>query len=169
MIVISDSGPLRYLVLIEEEHFLPALFGAIVIPSYVAAELTQKNTPSTVRLWMEQSPEWAKIASSYSPLAHISSALDLGEREAIALAEELSADLLLVDDGAARREATRRELPVMGTLGILDLAAEHGHADFSAAARKLMQTNFRASGKLIQFFLERDALRKQRYGKEQTP
>ena len=50
--------------------------------------------------------------------------------------------------------------PVEGTLGILDLAAEHGLADFSDAVGRLMQTNFRASGKLIQFFMDRDARRK---------
>jgi predicted nucleic acid-binding protein len=53
-------------------------------------------------------------------------ALGSGEREAIALAEELSADGLLVDDYAARVEALGRGIPVFGTLAILDLAAEEG-------------------------------------------
>ena len=57
-------------------------------------------------------------------------------------------------------EAARRKIPVQGTLGILDLAAEHDFIDFSKALNKLMRTNFRASTKLIQFFLDRDALRK---------
>jgi glycerate kinase len=45
---------------------------------------------------------------------------------------------------------------------MLDLAAEHGLTQFPAAAKKLSQTNSRASGKLIQFFLDRDARRKER-------
>jgi len=48
---------------------------------------------------------------------------------------------------------------VLGTLGILDLAAEQGLVDFRAAVGKLLATNFRAGSKLIQYFLERDAAR----------
>jgi predicted nucleic acid-binding protein len=51
--------------------------------------------------------------------------LGAGEREAIALAEELKAGLLL-DDGKARREARRRGLAVTGTLAVLAAAAENG-------------------------------------------
>ena len=49
--------------------------------------------------------------------------LDPGEREAIALAEELQADQLLLDGADARREAARRNLPFIGTLGVLREAA----------------------------------------------
>ena len=76
------------------------------------------------------------------------------------MAEELDADALLVDDEAARIEASRRNIPIQGTLGILDLAAEHGLADLPDAIQRLQGTNFRASRKLIQFFLDRDAQRK---------
>ena len=160
MIVIADSSPLRYLVLIQEVHLLPILYDTIVLPPGVVGELTQKNSPSPVRLWMEHLPEWVTVKQPRFPLPLFPSGLDLGEREAIALAEELAADVLLADDGAARHEAARRNIPVQGTLGILDLAAEHDLADFSDAVRRLMQTNFRASGKLIQFFMDRDAQRK---------
>jgi len=57
-------------------------------------------------------------------------------------------------------EAVNRNIPVQGTLGVLDLAAEHGLVDFENAVEKLRKTNFRASKKLIQFFSERDAQRK---------
>jgi predicted nucleic acid-binding protein len=141
-------------------QLLPVLFGAIVIPSGILAELTQKSTPHPVQIWMLNLPEWVTVRSPLIPLPVFPSALDLGEREAIALAEELAADVLLADDGAARREAIRRSIPVQGTLGVLDLAAEHGLVDFPNAIRKLTQTNFRASEKPIQFFMDRDALRK---------
>lgn len=162
MIVIADSSPLRYLVLIQQVHLLPVLFGTIVIPPGIVDELTRKATPPPVRFWMEHLPEWVAVRSPRVPLPIFPSVLDLGEQEAIALAEELAADLLLADDGAARREAARRKIPVQGTLGILDLAAGHGLVDFPDAARRLTETNFRASGKLIQFFMDRDALRKKR-------
>ncbi len=125
MIVIADSGPLRYLVFIEQVHLLPLLYGKIVVPSGVAHELTQAATPALVRAWMEQSPEWMTVRSPRTALPELSPLLGAGEREAIALAEELAADVLLVDDEAARLEACRRNIPVQGTLGILDIAAEH--------------------------------------------
>jgi predicted nucleic acid-binding protein len=67
---------------------------------------------------------------------------------------------LLVDDEAARREAMRRQIPIQGTLGVLDLAAEHGLVDMRMALRRLEQTNFRASRKLIDVFIERDIARR---------
>jgi predicted nucleic acid-binding protein len=160
MIVIADSSPLRYLVLIREIELLPIVYGNIILPPSVVFELTQMSTPRPVRVWMEHLPDWVTVVPPRMPLTVFPSALDLGEREAISLAMELSADLLLADDGAARTEAARRKIPIQGTLGILDLAAEHGFVDFSKALNRLMQTNFRASTKLIQFFLDRDARRK---------
>lgn len=160
MIVIADSSPLRYLVLIEEVHLLPALYGAIVIPPGVVNELTQTETPQRVRDWMEDLPQWVTVKHPSMPLPVFPSILGIGEQEALALAEELAADALLADDGAARLEARRRRIPVQGTLGILDLAAEHGLANFPDAIQRLQATNFRASGKLIQFFLDREIQRK---------
>lgn len=162
MIVIADSSPLRYLVLIEEVHLLPALYRRIVVPPGVVAELSQPDTPQPVRIWMEHLYDWVTIQSPRTPLPDFPTNLGVGERQALALAEELIADVLLADDEAARLEAGRRKIPVQGTLGILDLAAEHHLADLPDAMQKLRSTNFRASKKLIDFFLERDALRKRR-------
>jgi predicted nucleic acid-binding protein len=156
MIVIADASPLRYIVLIQEVHLLPILYGTIVLPPGVLSELTQESSPKPVRLWMEDLPEWVTAKQPRLPLPVFPSVLDLGEREAIALAEQLAADVLLADDGTARHEAARRNIPVQGTLCILD----HGLAGFSDAVRTLMQTNLRSSGKLIQFFMDRDARRK---------
>lgn len=166
MVVIADSSPLRYLVLIEEVRLLHILYGNIVIPPGVVNELTQLDTPEAVRLWIEHRPEWIVVRSPRLLLSTLPSALGLGECEAIALAEELGADALLVDDEAARIEASRRKIPVQGTLGILDLAAEHGLADMPGAVQRLQNTNFRAGRKLIQFFLDRDAQRKKLKSKQ---
>lgn len=87
--------------------------------------------------------------------------LGAGERAAIALAEEMGADLLLVDDAKARREARRRGLSVTGTLAVLAAAAERGLADLPEAIAALEQTTFRAPAALIAEILERDRERGQ--------
>lgn len=159
MIVVADTGPLRYLMLVEEISLLRTLYGQITIPLAVRTELSQPNTPIPVRLWIQNLPGWIEVRSPGLPLPTFPLKLGLGEREAIALALELGADAILTDDHAARTEALRRQVPVLGTLGILDLAAEQGLVDFRVAVGKLLATNFRAGSKLIQYFLERDAAR----------
>ena len=77
-----------------------------------------------------------------SKLDTIPTTLGSGEREVLALAEELRADLVLVDDQAARLEARRRHLRVTGTLGILRSAAELGMIDVPSVLKNLRATNF---------------------------
>jgi predicted nucleic acid-binding protein len=79
-----------------------------------------------------------------------------GEREVILLAEEISADLLLMDERTGRREAVLRNLFVTGTLGILRAAAERGLVDGNEAIKRLTETSFRGSPKLLRFMLSRD-------------
>lgn len=52
VIVVADTSPLRYLILIEPTHVLPALYGSVVVPSVVVEELTQTRTPDLVRAWL---------------------------------------------------------------------------------------------------------------------
>src|SRR5256886_3171351 len=119
MIVIADSTPLNYLILIYQADLLPQLFDRVLIPPAVFEELQHQETPDLVRRWIAGPPSWLQVqALRWGPdptLGH----LDPGEREAIGLAEELQADQLLLDDADARREAARRNLPFIGTLGAL--------------------------------------------------
>jgi hypothetical protein len=80
--------------------------------------------------------------------------LDRGEREAIALAEELAADLLLVDEWDARPEAERRHLRVAGTLRVLADGASRGLTDLEESFERLRHTNFRANSELLESSLE---------------
>jgi predicted nucleic acid-binding protein len=66
--------------------------------------------------------------------------LDAGERAAITLAEELVAEQLIVDDPFARRIAESRGLSVIGTVGVLQEAAELGLLDLRIAFKRLQQT-----------------------------
>lgn len=88
--------------------------------------------------------------------------LDAGEREAIALAEELQADQLLLDDADARREAARRNLPFIGTLGVLREGARRELLDLRVVLVQLQETNFFVDPALIQSLLDEEARRKQR-------
>ena len=160
MIVIADTSPLNYLILIGEQEILPALFNQIIIPETVFRELQATVTPEAVRKWVTSRPRWLEVRKTTKTPDSGMSHLDEGEREAIQLAEELGADLILVDDKAARREATKRHISTSGTLGVLDRAAEKGLIDFSKALERLKQTSFYLSPSVERFFLERDTQRK---------
>jgi len=79
--------------------------------------------------------------------------LDEGETAAIALAEALGADMLLIDERDGSRVAVRKGLRVTGTLGLLDLAAERGLIDFTTAVQALERTTFRRPGALLKELL----------------
>jgi predicted nucleic acid-binding protein len=145
VIVVADTSPLRYLILIEHVHVLPALYGHVIVPPAVNVELNQEPTPDLVKTWLANRPEWLQVQAPMRALTSSGSVLGAGEREALALAAELSADALLMDDRDARREAQRLSVPVLGTLRVLVDASEHGLAHLSAAFDRLRQTNFRAS------------------------
>ncbi len=81
--------------------------------------------------------------------------LDAGEREAIQLAEETHADLLIIDEKRGRALAMQRNIRVVGTLGILGEAAELGLIDFAETLRRLQKTNFHLSDKLMHELLAR--------------
>lgn len=157
MIVVADASPLRYLILIEHVDVLHALYGRIVVPPAVIAELTRHQTPSAVKAWLSNKPTWLDIQAPTQTLTSLQGVLGDGEREAIALAAELSADALLVDDRDARQEADKLGVPVLGTLRVLADASEHGFADLATAFDRLRQTNFRASEPLLQQLLDHAA------------
>ena len=77
-----------------------------------------------------------------------------GERDAILLAQELRADELILDDRRGRREAERRHLHVIGTLGVLRAAAREHLLDLKDALARLRQTNFYISEEIIERLLE---------------
>jgi predicted nucleic acid-binding protein len=83
------------------------------------------------------------------------SALDEGECECLALAGEVGADLLLIDDRQGRLEAKRRNLRVIGTLGVLAEAAAKGLIDLPVVIERLQQTSFYVSPYLLQSLLNR--------------
>jgi predicted nucleic acid-binding protein len=155
VIVVADTTPLQYLILIQYEDILPALYGRVVVPPAVIDELSRAETPQPVRDWLKSAPEWLEVRGPRE-VGRSSVPLGAGELEAIALAEELSADALLIDDWDGRQEALRRHLNVLGTLRVLADASEEGMVDLRVAVDRLRQTNFRANEELFQWLLARE-------------
>jgi predicted nucleic acid-binding protein len=148
------------LVVIGREHLLRALYGRVLIPPAVAEELNHKSTPDVVRTWLAGRPAWLEIRR---PTLALSPEVDLdpGEQEAIALAEEVAADLLLVDEWDARLEAERRRLRVVGTRRVLADGASRGLADLEESFDRLRHTNFRISSELLESLLKEHGRGKQ--------
>jgi predicted nucleic acid-binding protein len=162
MLVVADTSPLHYLVLIGHEAVLPALYERVVIPPAVLTDLQQSRTPELVRAWAVHRPAWIEVRRPREALdARQFPRLGAGEREAIALARELQAPLLLIADTDGRVEAERHALTATGTLGILETAAIHGLINLPGALTQLGATTFRARPELFENLLERDAERKQ--------
>lgn len=155
MIVVSDTSPLNYLILAGEAHLLPALFSRVVVPSGVVAEMLQDGTPAPVRAWMSAIPDWLEVKVPAS--VDTSLPLDRGEAEAISLAVELRADILLVDERKATGIARQLGFAVTGTLGVLALAAEQRMVNFAEAINALRRTSFRCSQQLYDELLQRYA------------
>ena len=157
MIVIADTSPINYLILIGEINVLPALYGAVLIPPSVAEELSRARAPEPVRSWIRRPPAWLEIRapsiSSDEQLDH----LDEGERDAILLAEEFDAGQLIIDESRGRQEASRRRIPYTGTLGVLQAAAKAGLVDLPAALGRLQKTSFHIAPGIIARLLDRQA------------
>jgi predicted nucleic acid-binding protein len=143
MLVVADTSPLRYLIAIGEEGVLPTIFGEVWVPGAVVAELTTSSTPESVRHLMENRPRWLSVRDPQeAAVAGVNPDLDPGERAALALALELRADLVLLDDAAGRREAASLGLRMTGTVGVLRLAAERRLIDVRPVLARLRASGF---------------------------
>lgn len=150
MIVVADSGPLHYLILVGSVDLLHRFYGQVLVPDAVAGELAASGAPAAVRDWIGAPPTWVDVqAMAAEALAAITDDLDLGERAALALAERAHADLVLIDDAAGRAEARRRRLRVTGTLGVLRTAAELELVDVAQVLRRLRDTSFYLDDALV--------------------
>jgi len=162
ILVVADTTPLNYLILIDCEEVLAKLFTRVFVPPAVLLELRDSGTPDVVRRWTEKLPAWLEVRSAQDwPTAMLPASMGAGEREAIALGAELHADLLLVDDREARVEDGKHGLRILGTLGLLERAAELGVVSLPEAIERLRGTTFRIARPLVEDALRRDAMRRQ--------
>ena len=120
MLIVSDTSPILNLVAIERLELLKDLYGLIVIPPAVSAEL-HANDIFLATKWIHV--VWPVNRAAVQALR---ADLDAGESEAIVLAQELKASLLLIDERLGRQLATQLGLDVTGLLGILAEAKRRG-------------------------------------------
>ncbi len=127
MIVVSDTSPINNLAAIDLLHLLQQLYHTVLIPEAVYRELTDPNFPVAGSTEV-QSFDWIQIrrVSNRRLVEEISNELDLGEAEAIALAVEIQADRVLVDERRGRIVAARLDLNYTGILGVLVEAKSQG-------------------------------------------
>jgi predicted nucleic acid-binding protein len=158
-LIIADTGPINYLVLIGNIDLLPVLFEKVILPSAVQAELTDPDAPPSVRNWIADPPAWLEVHETPSRAFDQTSVegLDDGETAAIALAIALEADLLLMDDRKGVIVARRKGLRVTGTLGVLDLAAQRALVNFAQAVNRLRRTSFRIPEALLNSLMKKHA------------
>lgn len=92
-------------------------------PLVVQDELLHEDAPEAVRAWAADLPPWVTVYKNLHRISAPFAKLQAGEQAAILLAEALEAEIVLIDEKAARRVAADRGLRVTGTLGVLGEAA----------------------------------------------
>jgi predicted nucleic acid-binding protein len=154
MIVVADTSPINYLLLIQEIDILPKMYGKVVIPRAVHEELLRPVAPEIVRAWIVKAPAWLEIRTPINSPDSSLAKLDAGERDAIMLATELRADQLIVDDREGRKQAEERRIPVIGTLGVLKEAATLGLLDLRVSMERLQTTSFYVAPQVLRSLLD---------------
>lgn len=119
MIVVSDTSPLTALLSVGRVEILPKLFNEVIVPLAVRDELLRSHPDL---------PHWLQVREVVDSLSalRLASIVDEGEAEAIELAKELRADLLLIDERKGRRIAAAEGVAVIGLLGVVVLAKRKG-------------------------------------------
>ena len=129
MVAVSDTSVISNLALIGRLYLLRSQFQMVCIPEAVRAELNQiPNSEAKALIGVALQDGWLRCrAVGNSRLASaLANDLDNGEAEAIALATEIPAGILLIDEKEGRAVARQAGLPVRGILGILLRAKSMG-------------------------------------------
>ncbi|KAM3108625.1 DUF3368 domain-containing protein [Phormidesmis sp. 146-33] len=127
MIIVSDTSPINNLAAINQLHLLHQLYGTVLIPEAVYRELTDPSFPVAGAIEV-QTFDWiqTRAVSNRAIVEALSNELDVGEAEAVALAVEVQADQMLIDERRGRLVAARLNLRYVGILGVLVEAKGQG-------------------------------------------
>jgi len=159
-VVVTDTGPLHYLILTNTTDPLPRLSARIIAPTIVRAEPLHQEAPSRVQAWAAAPAAWLTFMSTSEEAGDDLARLDDGERAAIALAMTIRPDLVLRDDRDGVAAARARGFAVTGTLSFLERAAIRGLVSLVDVVASLKATNFHARPELYEGLLTRDRARR---------
>lgn len=152
--IIVNSTPLIILGKIDELEILKDLYGEIIIPQAVFEEVTSKNDFAREQILKSS---WIKILEVHDKTNRkiYQAKLHDGEVEVMMLAKEISADLLIIDDNAAKKTAKFLEFKVTGTLGILLKAkSEKIIFEVKPILEKMLEKNFYISEEIFKLVLK---------------
>lgn len=125
--VIIDTTPLIALALINQLDVLRLLYTTVLVPPTVAQEVMAGGVRGIGQRVFDQST-WLHVTPLADPRrAELLSDLDQGEAEVLALAQEINADLVIIDERLGRLHATRLGLTLTGTIGVLLKAKQIGY------------------------------------------
>jgi predicted nucleic acid-binding protein len=149
--IVSNTSPISNLAKVGQLDLIRQLYGVILIPNAVYEELLDERAGETV-ITAVQSATWLEIHSVQNQelVNELRDRVNVGEAEAIALAVEVAATRLLIDERLGRQAATEQGLTVTGVLGILVAAKRQG---LIGAVKPMMdalitQASFRISSQL---------------------
>lgn len=122
-LVISDSGSIFSLAIVDKLSILEDIFGEIVIPKAVWEEITQEKETVYYHRIADFFKDRVRAISGFNELTFV---MDYGESESVVLYRELNANYLLIDDKKARRIAENFGVNCIGTIGLLSVAKDKG-------------------------------------------
>ncbi len=127
MVIVSNTSPISNLAKVGQLDLIQQLYGVILIPNAVYDELLDERAGETV-VTAVQAATWLEIHSVQNQelVDKLRDRINVGEAEAIALAVEVKATRLLIDERLGRQAATEQGLTVTGVLGILLTAKRQG-------------------------------------------
>ena len=154
MVVVADTSPINYLAQINGTDLLRKLYGNLISPEAVLSELQQPATPRAAYSWAADLPDWVQLRKPAQPIRAELQTLGRGESEAIEIALESSANMVLIEERKASLIAEQAfDLRVIGTLGILLQADAAGFVNGREAFQTLCtQTNFHWTPELKERF-----------------
>lgn len=118
MIVVSNTSPIIILYYAECLDILQKFFSTVYLPPAVNHELTINSHDHELRRAVKQAP-FLEVRILTRPIQELKHKLDLGEIEAISLAQEMAADLLILDDKCAQKEAALLSIPFVSSFALL--------------------------------------------------
>jgi predicted nucleic acid-binding protein len=126
--VVVNTTPLIALSHVDRLDILKKMYGEVIIPEAVYRELSAKPE-SVCKIAVDRSLDWILVKEIQNQMAKsmYKTQLHEGEVEVMILAQEINADVVIIDDANAKKHAKYLDLPVTGTLGVLIKAKQQGY------------------------------------------